>query len=159
MGDIKFSCPRCNQSIECDELWGGHELACPTCQTALTVPQIAPPPAVRAGPVAVPGKFAPRLSIGATKAPQQTAAPPAAPGVGRPGAFRPAPQRAPSSSGAAMKWVKIAAVVVVLAVGGYFGYGFVKSWQGKTNAQMDAATKKSDRGEAGRMATPDTPPA
>src|SRR5258708_3317284 len=149
MGDIKFSCPRCNQSIECDELWGGHELACPTCQTALTVPQIAPPPAVRAGPVAVPGKFAPRLSIGATKAPQQTAAPPAAPGVGRPGAFRPAPQRAPSSSGAAMKWVKIAAVGVVLAVGGYFGYGFVESVQDKTHANTDAACKTTGSRDTG----------
>src|SRR5690242_16092017 len=43
MGDIKFSCPGCNQHITCDELWGGHELACPSCKTPLVVPAPAAP--------------------------------------------------------------------------------------------------------------------
>src|SRR5688572_6537644 len=65
MAELKFSCPNCNQSIKCDELWGGHQIQCPSCQNNLTVPQtqasaIAPPPApvVRTSPTQVRGSAA-----------------------------------------------------------------------------------------------------
>jgi hypothetical protein len=158
MGDIKFSCPSCKQEIECDELWGGHDLACPTCNAQMTVPQLqsasAPvsKPAAPAGPVAVPTGAAPRLSIGGHKPQQQAAAPQGAAPTGRPGAQRPAHVMGATPKGGAMKWVKIAAVVVILAVGGYFGFGLVKSWQDKADKKMDAAAKNSDGGEAGHIA-------
>src|ERR1019366_7636134 len=38
MADMKFNCSHCGQDIECDELWSGHEIQCPTCQGQLVVP-------------------------------------------------------------------------------------------------------------------------
>ena len=60
MSDFKFSCPSCGQHIVCDTSNVGMSIACPGCQTTLTVP--APPPAA-AAPAAPPG-----LSIAASQA-------------------------------------------------------------------------------------------
>jgi DNA-directed RNA polymerase subunit RPC12/RpoP len=53
MSDIKFSCPQCQQHIQCDEAsYGGREIACPACGTRLVVPgqAAAPAPAPAAAP-------------------------------------------------------------------------------------------------------------
>jgi hypothetical protein len=46
VSDFKFSCPSCGQHISCDTSNAGMSIACPACQTVLTVPQapaVAPP--------------------------------------------------------------------------------------------------------------------
>lgn len=41
MAEIKISCPHCGQRIECDSSYSGQQVACPSCQQALVVPQLA----------------------------------------------------------------------------------------------------------------------
>ena len=45
MSDIKFSCPQCQQHIQCEEGYAGMEIGCPTCKTRIVVPgrPAAPP--------------------------------------------------------------------------------------------------------------------
>ena len=56
MSELKFSCPHCQQHIQCDPGYAGMEIACPACNNQMLVPgQVAQPaPAVAAG-VACPG--------------------------------------------------------------------------------------------------------
>lgn len=51
-----------------------------------------------------------------------------------------------------MKWVKIAAVLLVLGVGGYFGFGWLMEYQEKVNAKRRQIEKNSDGGEVGHIA-------
>ena len=76
MADFRFTCSHCGQEIECDELWSGHEIQCPTCKTEMTVPPKpeAPPHATLAS--GRPGQA--RLSIGQSRT-QRSAAPPPPP--------------------------------------------------------------------------------
>jgi uncharacterized paraquat-inducible protein A len=62
MADFRFACPHCGQDIECDELWSGHDIQCPTCQKELTVPPKPDAPPHAAFAAAKPGQA--RLSIG-----------------------------------------------------------------------------------------------
>lgn len=39
MSDFKFSCPQCDQHIQCDDQYRGFPLKCPTCQTDIVIPQ------------------------------------------------------------------------------------------------------------------------
>src|SRR5262249_39762729 len=74
MAEMKFDCPRCQQQIACDELWGGHELQCPTCHAQIMVPQPGSATPAEAAPrpgsppnslvPQVPTSSAPKLSIG-----------------------------------------------------------------------------------------------
>jgi DNA-directed RNA polymerase subunit RPC12/RpoP len=117
---MRFACSHCRQEIECDELWSGHQIQCPTCKTELTVPPKpdAPPHAALAS--AAPAQ--PRLSIGQSRI-QRSAAPPPPP----PQALtlqQQLNQARLAKKGNPMKWVIISAVVVVLGVAGYFGYGY-----------------------------------
>jgi len=178
MAEFKFGCPHCGQKILVEELWSGHELQCPGCHKALTVPPnpaAAPaprPPAsgAYAAPVApglAPAAASPppppppsgefgcrnppaasgsRLAIGASKAPVSSAPP-------RPGAVSPLQRKAAraksDSNGGVKKILTVAAVVIVLGVGGYFGYGFVKSWQEKAN--KSDANGGSGSGQVGHI--------
>ena len=40
MAEIKVSCSQCGQHFQCDESYGGKQINCPHCQTALVVPQM-----------------------------------------------------------------------------------------------------------------------
>jgi len=51
-----------------------------------------------------------------------------------------------------MKMVKIGAVVLVLGIGGYFGYVWLSDKQEKTNAKRRETEKNSDGGEVGHIA-------
>ena len=68
MADIKFTCPHCQQGIQCDQLWCGHEINCPTCQGAIMVPQTATAPAAGGAPaIKPPSSPAARLSAARRK--------------------------------------------------------------------------------------------
>src|SRR4051812_45769728 len=72
MAEMKFNCPKCGQLIACDELWGGHQIQCPTCQTEIAVPAQgagSAPAAPAAGGLVpnVPTTSAPRLGISQTR--------------------------------------------------------------------------------------------
>ena len=153
MADLRFTCSHCRQEIECDELWSGHEIQCPTCKTELTVPPKpdAPPHAALAG--TRPGEA--RLSIGQSRH-QRSAAPPPPP----PQEVliqRQLAQARASQKGSAKKWVTISVAVIVLGVAGYFGYGFVSEWLAK---RSEAAQQASARQQAtnAAVAEPAPPP-
>ncbi len=147
MAEFKFPCPACYQNIICDELWCGQQIKCPSCNVDLVVPQkeaVAASsslvPEVPAGPA--------KLSIGR-------------PQPGLTGAAHPAQKFIPSlgqTKVAAPKKnhlltiAKIAAVVIVLGVGGYFGYGWLSKYQEKANEKRRAAEKNADGGEVGHIA-------
>ncbi|MCX6926991.1 MAG: hypothetical protein NT154_27855 [Verrucomicrobia bacterium] len=161
MANLKFTCTHCSQDIECDELWSGHDIQCPTCQGQLTVPPKpeAPPHANLAS--AKPG--APRLSIGQSRDEISAAPKATAPQVA---AYeKKLSQAKAGQKGSAQKWLGIGAVVVILGVGGYFGYSY---WQGKKEeaakqaseaaAQQAAAAKAAERAAAVAAAPPKEEP-
>ncbi len=162
MADIKFSCPHCHQHITCDELWGGHQLQCPSCQGTLTVPArpapaAPPPPPPPPRPVSASAPAAgsgsshvfkapsggPKLSLGKAHAPS-----------GEAGAAAAAPQKSipirnlapppPKKANVILTIAKVVAVVAVLGVGGYFGFTYLREWQDKSNA--NAKREESRRG-------------
>ncbi len=45
MSDFKFSCPKCDQHLQCDERLGGRQIQCPACHHLITIP---PSPAQKA---------------------------------------------------------------------------------------------------------------
>jgi len=175
MAELKFICPHCNQKISCDELWGGHQLQCPSCQREVTVPQneAAPAPVPAAPPVRVsihthgsaapgppppPPSAQPKLSLGRPQHGQESA-----PGAPEPVRSKPVyrtiapPEKKKSGP---MKWVTIGAVVVALGVGGYFGYGWYAKHQEEANAKPGPAEKNSDGGDktgANRSGAPSQP--
>src|SRR6266700_1900445 len=140
MAEFKFPCPRCGQKIQCDELWSGHQLQCPSCQADLVVPQDAaadaPPPMAPPQPPPVP-----RLAIG--RANPQPSAPPAQPPPRSAPPRRPLAPAKAAKTGATTKLLKIGAVIIVLGVGGYFGFDLVSSWQDKSNAKRRETEKQS----------------
>jgi hypothetical protein len=38
MADFKFSCPKCDQHLQCDERLGGKQIQCPACNHLITIP-------------------------------------------------------------------------------------------------------------------------
>jgi hypothetical protein len=38
MSDFKFSCPKCDQHLQCDERLGGRQIQCPACHHLITIP-------------------------------------------------------------------------------------------------------------------------
>ncbi len=136
MADLKFTCSHCGQEIECDELWSGHEIKCPTCQNELTVPPKPDAPPLATLAAAKPGQ--PKLSIGLSRHERSAAPPP------------PPPQMATlqqqlnearlAKKGNPMKWVAVGAVVIILGVGGYFGYGYFNQWQKKRSEAAQQAS-------------------
>ena len=127
MADFKFPCPRCGTTIECDELWSGHQLQCPACQGELVVP---PKPAEAPhATLASATPTQPKLSIGSSVAHRSAAPPPAAPQAVT--LQQKLNQARANRKSPALKWVVGGAVAVVCAVGGYFGYGYYAEWQAK----------------------------
>lgn len=153
MADLKFACTHCGQGIECDELWSGHQLQCPTCQKELTVPPKpdAPPHATFAN--AKPGQA--RLSIGSSQA-QRSASDRAV----APQAIALEQQLAQvktGQKGAGMKWVKLGVGMVVVVVGALVGYPYLRDWM----AQRGEAAKQASASTTQQVAkaTEPAPPA
>jgi hypothetical protein len=143
MADITFNCPHCNQPVQCDDQWSGHEIQCPICQGALVVPKPGPAKSNSLVP-RPPSGPAPKLSF------QQNAQQPAAPS-------RSIPIRnlAPTAAKRRSPIVKLAVWAVVLigiGAGVYLGWPLVAQWQERANAKRREAEKNSDGGEAGHIA-------
>jgi len=152
MADIKFSCPHCSQNITCDELWGGHQLQCPSCGNNLIVPAQAAPAAASASPLVPkpPAGASPRLAIGQAHSAAGASAPGVSPQKNIP--IRnltppPKPKKSPL-----VKYLTMAVVLIALGVGGYFGFIWLSGVQAKANAKREAAERNSDGGEAGHIA-------
>jgi hypothetical protein len=144
MAEMRFTCPQCSQDITCDELWGGHQIQCPTCQAEISVPQPQAQGPAAGNPLVPKPPGATRLSAGRTQ-------------VARSEGALSAPVRklvaAPPKK--KNKIVSILTTVVVLAalgVGGYFGWGWVREHQNKLNAERRKVEQNSDGGELGHIA-------
>src|SRR5271169_457151 len=149
MADIKFACPHCNQHITCDELWGGHELQCPSCQGQLTVPgrpaPAAPPPPPEVPPAhrgssvvfKPPAGAAPRLALGQTPGPQAAAAGRAAIPIRN---LAPPP---PKKTNRLLKYSVTALVVIAAGAGGYFGFLWFHQMQSSANEKSRAEEAKN----------------
>jgi hypothetical protein len=141
MADIKFACPSCSQHITCDELWGGHQIECPSCKQSLAVPaQPAPSAGASGGLVPKPPSGAePRLSINAG----HSAAP--TPGAAQPQRTIPIRNLVPPKTkkkSALVTYGVAALVLAVLGAGGYYGYGWYMERQNRA-ANADAAGQGS----------------
>jgi hypothetical protein len=40
MNQFKFSCPHCQQHLQCDEQFSGREIQCPACHVLIRIPHI-----------------------------------------------------------------------------------------------------------------------
>lgn len=40
MNELKFSCPQCQQHLQCDEQFSGREIQCPSCHHLIRIPPI-----------------------------------------------------------------------------------------------------------------------
>jgi len=137
MAEFKFSCPLCNQRIQCDTGYAGMQINCPSCNKAIIVPHsaAAPPasavrPAYEAPPPPPPPSSAPALAT------RQSTTIPAG---GQRFAGAPGAQPPPKPKSKALKTVLvITACVVVLAglgAGGWFGLTKFKAHQGAQSAK------------------------
>jgi hypothetical protein len=153
MADIKFACPNCGQHITCDELWGGHQLDCPSCKNPLMVPAPAAPQAAAeaTGPRALvpkpPAAAEPRLGINAGHGSNQAANAPQ-----RTIPIRNLTPPPPKKKNPVVKFSIGALVVIALATGGYFGYGWVGRMQQKVTTASNEAAKNADGGQVGHIA-------
>jgi len=155
MADFKFSCPHCSISVECDELWCGHEIQCPSCQKEFVVPQkpAGPPHAALAS--AAPGQ--PKLSIGASRTQHSTAPKAVAPQVAA--LEHQLKQAKTGQKSGVMKWVTVGIVVVVLGVGGYLAYGPVTEYLAKrAEAKKQASAPPPPTNAAPAEPAPPPPP-
>jgi hypothetical protein len=143
MADIKFTCPHCQQEIQCDQLWGGHEINCPTCKGTMVVPQ-SEAPAANTNPLVPkpPSGPSPRLSAGKTQ-------------VARSSTATGAPQKqfhhtVEKKQSPLLKYALIVVVVAALAAGGYYGYDLLLKGKDKFNATAEASSKRPVGGEVGQ---------
>jgi hypothetical protein len=148
MADLRISCPHCNQEIACDELWAGHELACPTCQGAFMVPQVEAPAPEKHNPLVPkppPGK--PRLNLGPAPSKQAEAA-----GEQRMIPIRNLAPPPPPKKNVLLTVLKVVVVVAVVGAGAYFGLGYIMKIQEKANAQSRKEEANSDGGQVAHIA-------
>ena len=154
MADLKFSCPQCNQHIQCDVSYSGMQINCPSCQKAIVVPQ-APQPAS-----APPAPVTPRADYEAPPPPPPPVSPPSlttrqsttVPASGRRFAGAPDPSGTPSpkpKSKALRNVLVITASVLVLAGLGAGG------WIGFTKFKEHKAAQEAKKGNpAAQVPTP-----
>ena len=134
MAEFKFACPTCKQNIVCDELWCGQPIQCPSCQAEIVVPQQQAAPQSSLVPKP-PSSAAPKLSLGRT--PHQASAEASQRVI--PGT-RPLPPPPKPKSKLLPQLLTTLAILAILGVGGYFGYGWFKARREKANAETAAAT-------------------
>jgi len=145
MAEMKFTCPHCGQEIECDELWSGHEIECPTCKKNLTVPPKPDAPPHAAFAAAKPGQA--KLSIGSSRAQHNTAERAVAPQAAA--LEQKLAEAKASQKGGGKKWIIAGVVVVVLGAGAFFGYPYL---QGKHSDTAKPANSKAAQPDAAASA-------
>src|SRR5215472_17908540 len=161
MAEMRFNCPKCQQEIACDELWGGHELQCPTCHAEIMVPTPSAAATAAAAPAAkspanslvpqVPTAAAPKLSIGTARH-QPAAAPPQASSQST--TARVAAGFVKKKQPSKLIYIlQFAGFLLVLAVGGYFGWNW---YQNKQKAKEEA--EKAAAAQAAAAAAAANPP-
>src|SRR6266481_3134427 len=111
MAEMRFTCPQCSQDITCDELWGGHQIQCPTCQAEIAVPQPQRQTPASSNPLVPRPPGATKLSAGRTQ-------------VARPEGALSAPVRQlvaplPKKKSPIVKILTTAVILAALGVGGY----------------------------------------
>ena len=157
MADMKFACTHCGQEIQCDELWSGHEIQCPTCQGQLTVPPKPDAPLHASFASAKPTQA--RLSIGASQAHRASAPPPTSPQELI--MQQKLKEARAGQKGNAQKWVVTGAVVVIVGIGAYFAYGPAKQWWAKRSEASKTASNTATQEVAGAAEpapAPEPPP-
>ena len=155
MADFKFTCTHCGQEIECDELWSGHEIQCPTCHGQLVVPPKPDAPPHAAFASAAPRQA--RLSIGQSQAQRSSAEKPIPPQVAA--LEQKLMQARTGQKGGAMKWVTVGAVVVVCGVAGYLGYPYISKALAKRGEAAPEAGNAATQQVAGATAAEGAPAA
>src|ERR1051325_766369 len=158
MAELKFNCTKCGQLIACDDLWIGHQINGPSCQTELSVPsqQEAPKPAQHNPLVPqVPGNT--KLSIGQAR--HQSSTPPPQAGAGASGATsfktRAAGSKKKKGNGAATKYAVAGLCVVAIAAVAYFvGYPQFQKWQEKKKADEEAKNAAAAKAAAATNSPP-----
>ena len=153
MADMKFSCSHCGQDIECDELWSGHEIQCPTCQGQLVVPPKpdAPPHAHLASAKA----NQPRLSIGlsrdrALRRAAAAAAPDGDAATAVESSQTPKEGQPDEVGGHRRRGDRPGR-------GRYFGYGYFSQWQAKRRRGSQAASEAAAQQAASAAAAEAAP--
>ncbi|HEX3799121.1 MAG TPA: hypothetical protein VH413_10510 [Verrucomicrobiae bacterium] len=148
MSEFKFPCPKCGQNILCDASNAGMQIACPACQTTLTVPPPPPPPPAAPGKLsinkAVHHKPAATPPAGGASAPQQ----PAAWGT------KPPPQKKKRKFNFGPALGSIFALAVAGAIA-WFAFGapyFKAQAEKKKQADAEAAAQAKAQEEAQRLA-------
>jgi hypothetical protein len=149
MAEMRFTCPQCKQDIALDELWGGHQIQCPTCQAEISVPQqqaVAPAASSPPGSSLVPKPPAGggKLSAGRTQVARTEGA------LSAPVRKLVAPPAKKTS--VVVKIITTTVVLAALGVGGYYGWGWLRDRQEKLNAERQKIEKNSDGGEVGHIA-------
>jgi hypothetical protein len=153
MADMTFSCPLCQQPICCDELWSGHEIKCPSCQGNLTVPANSHSVATAAdadNPLVPKPPAGVKLTMSGAKAPplHERALP-----------IRNLAPPPPPKKNRLAQAAKIVVPLLVLGVGGYFGYGWYSGRQSKSAESAPAANPaQAQTGTGGQEPAPATPP-
>ena len=160
MAEMKFDCPKCQQQIACDELWGGHELQCPTCHAEIMVPQpgSTAPATASAAPGARPSSLVPevptttKLSIGQARHQPMTAPPQAsATSTTARAAAAFVKKKEPSKL---IKVLQFAGFLAVLGVAGYFGWNWYQQRQAKAEEEKKAAAAQAAAAAAPAPAEP-----
>jgi hypothetical protein len=142
MADIKFTCPHCKQQIECDQLWGGHEINCPTCQGTMMVPQMDAAPAGGKPLAPKPPAGTPRLSAGQTQVARSSS------GIGAPQKpFQPPPVK---KKNPLVTYALVGLGVAALGAGGYYGYDYYQKRAEKVKPPAVHSRSRAEREAANR---------
>jgi hypothetical protein len=150
MADMTFPCPLCQQPIACDEAWAGQQIQCPICHGNLTVPMRHDTGAASTAEdplVPKPPPGGPKLSMGAAKAPplHERAVP-----------IRNLAPPPPKRKKVWVTIVQVAVTLLVLGVGGYYGYNWYLSRQ--KSAESAAAKPPADAEAPAPVKAPPPPP-
>ena len=69
MSEFKFSCPRCQQHLKCEEQFSGRQIQCPSCNALIRVPPVPgktaqyTPESGKTWATHVPGKISPPKGV------------------------------------------------------------------------------------------------
>lgn len=127
MAEFTFPCPSCHQGIQCDEAWIGHQIECPICKAQLRVPQKTEENPL----VPKPGSGGSKLKAGPTQVARSSS------GVGAPHVAFKKPVK--KGNPALAKFGGIAAAIVIIGAGAYFGYPYFQKWQESRKAAEEEA--------------------